>query len=57
MKTIKAAILDDENSNIEILKKILQDANNVEVIWTANNIQDGRKNIEETTCRCYFHGY
>jgi two-component system, LytTR family, response regulator len=47
MKTIKAAILDDENSNIEILKKILQDANNVEVIWTANNIQDGRKNIEE----------
>ncbi|HEY2727616.1 MAG TPA: LytTR family DNA-binding domain-containing protein, partial [Parafilimonas sp.] len=47
MKTIKVAILDDENSNIEILKKILQDANNVEVIWTANNIQDGRKNIEE----------
>jgi two-component system LytT family response regulator len=46
MKTIKAAILDDENSNIEILKKILQDANNVEVVWTANNIQDGRKNIE-----------
>jgi two-component system LytT family response regulator len=47
MKTIKAAILDDENSNIEILKKILQDANNVEVVWTANNIQDGRKNIDE----------
>ena len=47
MKTIKVAILDDENSNIEILKKILQDANNVEVVWTANNIQDGRKNIDE----------
>lgn len=47
MKTIKAAILDDENSNIEILKKILQDANNVEVVWTATNIQDGRKNIDE----------
>ncbi len=47
MKTIKAAILDDENSNIEILKKILQDANNVEVVWTATNIQDGKKNIEE----------
>ncbi len=46
MKTIRAAILDDENSNIEILKKILQDANNVEVIWTANNIQDGRKFID-----------
>jgi len=46
MKTIKVAILDDENSNIEILKKILQDANNVEVVWTANNIQDGRKNID-----------
>ena len=26
MKQIKAAILDDENSNIEILKKILLDA-------------------------------
>jgi two-component system LytT family response regulator len=46
MKTIKAAILDDENSNIEILKKILQDANGVEVVWTANNIDDGRKKIE-----------
>lgn len=47
MKIIKAAILDDENSNIEILKKILQDANGVEVVWTATNIDDGRKKIEE----------
>lgn len=47
MKTIRTAILDDENSNIEILKKVLQDANNVEVVWTANNIDDGRKFIEE----------
>jgi two-component system LytT family response regulator len=54
MKTIKAAILDDENSNIEILKKILQDANGVEVVWTANNIEDGRKKIETETVDVIF---
>ena len=54
MKTIKAAILVDENSNIEILKKILQDANGVEVVWTANNIDDGRKKIEEETVDVIF---
>jgi len=54
MKTIKAAILDDENSNIEILKKILQDANGVEVVWTANNIDDGRKKIETETVDVIF---
>ena len=43
MKQIKTAILDDENSNIEILKKILEDLNYVEVIWTANNLEDARK--------------
>ncbi len=46
MKAIKAAILDDENSNIEILKKILLDSDSAEVIWTANNIDDARKLIE-----------
>ena len=43
MKQIKTAILDDENSNIEILKKILEDLNYVEVVWTANNLDDASK--------------
>lgn len=46
MKSIRAAVVDDENSNVEILKKILLDTNNVDVIWTANNIDDARKHIE-----------
>ena len=46
MKQIKAAILDDENSNIEILKKILLDSGTAEIVWTANNIGDARKFID-----------
>lgn len=48
MKSIRAAVVDDENSNVEILKKILLDTNNVDVVWTANNIDDARKFIEST---------
>lgn len=47
MKLIKTALLDDEIANIEILKRILQDCENVEVVWTANNLLDAQKNIEE----------
>src|SRR4051812_14750907 len=46
MKTIKAGILDDEISNVEILKRILQNCDNVEVVWTADNVDDAPENIE-----------
>ncbi|MEO8712080.1 MAG: LytTR family DNA-binding domain-containing protein [Parafilimonas sp.] len=46
MKNIRTAILDDEISNIEILKTILLDCENVEVIWTADNLDDALANIE-----------
>lgn len=47
MRTIRAAILDDENSNIEILKRILAECENVEVIWFADNFDDALANIEK----------
>lgn len=46
MKNVKTAILDDEKSNIEILKAILQNCENVEVAWTADNLDDALANIE-----------
>ena len=45
-KIIRAGILDDEISNIEILKRILLDCENVEVAWTADNLDDALANIE-----------
>ncbi len=48
MKTIKAAIVDDEISSIEILKNILEtQCDSVQVVWTANNLDDAKKNIDE----------
>lgn len=48
MKPIKVALLDDEVSNIAILKNILENqCDNVEIVWTADNLDDARKNIEE----------
>jgi len=46
MKNVRTAILDDEISNIEILKKILLDCESVEVVWTADNLDDALANIE-----------
>ncbi|MGN6615644.1 MAG: LytR/AlgR family response regulator transcription factor [Ilyomonas sp.] len=46
MKPIKVALLDDEVSNIQILKNILENqCENVEIVWTADNLDDARKNI------------
>jgi two-component system LytT family response regulator len=47
MKPIKIALLDDEISNIEILKRILKDCENTEVVWTADNLLGAQKNIAE----------
>ncbi|HXU28407.1 MAG TPA: LytTR family DNA-binding domain-containing protein [Bacteroidia bacterium] len=48
MKTIAVAIVDDEISNVEILANILEtQCEGVEVIWTATNLQDAQKNIQE----------
>jgi len=47
MKNVKAAILDDEISNIEILKRILLDCENVEIVWTADNLDDALEHIEK----------
>jgi two-component system LytT family response regulator len=47
MRNIRAAIVDDENSNIEILKRILLDCENVEVIWAADNLDDALAYIEK----------
>lgn len=47
MKTVRAGILDDELSNIEILKAILLDLENVEVVWTSDNLDDALTNIEK----------
>ncbi len=48
MKTIKAALVDDETSSIHILKNILEkQCENVEVVWTADNIEDAQKMIDE----------
>ena len=46
MKTVRAGILDDEISNIEILKRILLDCENVEVVWTADNLDDALANMD-----------
>lgn len=46
MKNVRAAILDDEISNIEILKRILLDCESVEVVWTADNLDDALAHIE-----------
>ena len=46
MKTVRAGILDDEISNIEILKRILFDCENVEVVWTADNLDDALANMD-----------
>src|SRR5580765_541265 len=47
MKNVKAAILDDEISNIEILKRILLDCENVEIVWTADNLDEALEHIEK----------
>jgi two-component system LytT family response regulator len=47
MKTVRTAILDDEISNIEILKRILLDCENVEIVWTADNLDDALTYIEK----------
>jgi len=47
MKTIKTAIVDDEISTIEIMKKLLADRQDVEIVWTADNLTDARKNIDK----------
>src|ERR1044072_15254 len=46
MKNVKAGILDDELSNIEILKSILLNCEDVEVVWTADNLDSALENIE-----------
>lgn len=46
MKNVRTAILDDEISNIEILKRILLDCESVEVVWTADNLDDALAHIE-----------
>jgi two-component system LytT family response regulator len=48
MKLIKAALVDDETSSLLILKNILENqCQDVEVVWTADNLDDARKNLAE----------
>ncbi|MGI8950696.1 MAG: LytR/AlgR family response regulator transcription factor [Chitinophagaceae bacterium] len=47
-KTIKAAVVDDEVSSLQILKNILENqCEGVDVVWSADNLDDAQKNIEE----------
>jgi two-component system LytT family response regulator len=55
MKTIKAALIDDEHSSLEILRNILEtQCTDVEVIWTADNIDDARKNLKDNEADVVF---
>ncbi len=55
MKTFRAAIVDDEVSCIKILKNILEtQCKDVEVIWTANNIEDAGKYMSENKADLIF---
>jgi hypothetical protein len=57
MKNVKAAILDDEISNIEILKRILLDCENVEIVWTADNLDDAFGTYRKGKSGCCFYGH
>ena len=46
-KLVKAYIIDDNRSSIDILKKMLEDNYSVEVIGTTTDAQDGLRGIEE----------
>ncbi len=48
MKSIKAALVDDEIPNLQIMKNILEtQCEAVEVVWAANNLEDAQKYIRE----------
>ncbi len=48
MKNIKAALIDDEISSLQILRNIIEtQCPDVEVIWTADNLTDARSNLAE----------
>lgn len=47
MRNVRVAILDDEMSNIEILKRVVLSCENVEVVWIADNLDDALVNIEK----------
>src|SRR6185437_14974734 len=48
MKKINVALVDDEISNVEILTKILETQHDeVQIVWTATNLESARKNIRE----------
>lgn len=48
MKKIRAAIVDDEQANLHILRNILQtQCEGVEVVWEADNLEDAKTNIRE----------
>lgn len=48
MKTIRAAIVDDEAANLHIIKSLLENqCTDVEVVWTADNLEDAHKHIRE----------
>ena len=48
MKIIKAGLVDDEASSLQILKNILENqCTDVEVVWIADNFEDARKNLKE----------
>ena len=46
-KLVKAYIIDDNRSSIDILKKMLEDNYSVEVIGTTTDAQEGLRGIEE----------
>lgn len=48
MKTIKAALVDDEIANLQIMKNILENqCEDVEIVWATDNLEDAHRYIKE----------